>query len=897
MATDEPNALVETKLLPPRQRRSTVHRRRLLDRLRAGVDARLLLVAAPAGFGKTTLLSSWLVEDAGRPVAWVSLDERDADPARFWAYVLESVERALPGVASAALAQLRSGRPVEPVLASLVNELSVQPQDLVLVLDDYHLAEGPDLQPGMAFLVEHLPPQVRLVLSTRADPALPLARLRARGELVEVRAADLRFTEPEAGELLTDLGLALSTEDLAALDARTEGWAAALQLAALSLQGRADPSAFIAGFAGDDRFVVDYLASEVLQRQPPDIRRFLLDTSVLGRLTGPLCDAVSGRADGTALLELLERRNLFVVPLDDRRRWFRYHHLFADVLRAHLVADRPGDPPELHRRASAWFAAAGEPEPAVDHALAADDLDRAAELVELAVPDLRRQRREDVIRRWARELPPEAVADRPVLAVELIGGLSASNDFAGLDQRLRDVEAALARPDEELVVVDRAEHARLPALIATYRSALALVDGDLPATVAAARSALELAAEDDHLSIASASALCGLAAWPAGDLEGAHRSYVLAAEHLAAAGHVADVLGCCITIADLEMTFGRLSEADATLRRALDLAAAAGEGQPVRGAADMHVGLARVAWERGDSEAAAAQLDRAAELGDGAGLPQNPYRWRVGMAALRAAQGARDVALSLLEEAERVHVGDFSPPVRPVAATRARLLAAGGDLDPARRWWESSGLDVDDPPTYLREYELVTVARIQLAAHAAGSGTALPSATRLLDRLLAAADAGGRVATAIEVLVLQTLARESAGRTSEALDALDRALSLAEPEGWVRVFTDEHASLRGLLRSAAGRGRSFVGRLQAATDTGAPTSLPTPLVDSLSERELDVLRLLASELDGPDIARRLGVSLSTVRTHTQHVYAKLGVNSRRGAVRRAHQLNLFASGH
>ena len=404
-----PVALVETKFFHPRPRQGLVPRPRL-DQVLGTRRTRLTLVSAPAGFGKTTLLASWLAEatdsEVGtRRIAWVSLDEADTGAAAFWSYVLTALDRAAPGAGAEALDLLGAGQPVETVLATVLNELSVLPDDVDLVLDDYHLAESPEVQPGVAFLLEHLPPQVHLVISTRADPALPLARLRARGELTEVRAADLRFTRDEAAAYLADAtGLELDAHDVEALEARTEGWIASLQLAAISLRDRDDPSRFIAGFAGDDRYVVDYLVEEVLDRQPEDVRDFLLGTAILERLTGPLCDAVTETSGGGQMLESLERRNLFVVPLDDQRRWYRYHHLFADVLQAHLLGEHPDRVAGLHRRASTWFQDADEPLDAVRHALAAGDVARAADLVELAIPALRVVRREAVIASWA-ELP------------------------------------------------------------------------------------------------------------------------------------------------------------------------------------------------------------------------------------------------------------------------------------------------------------------------------------------------------------------------------------------------------------------------------------------------------------------------------------------------------------
>jgi LuxR family maltose regulon positive regulatory protein len=923
-----PDAVVETKLLLPRLRGLAVDRPRLMELLSRGANTSLTVVSAPAGFGKTTLLGMWI--DAGegtRRTAWVALDERDRVATSFWTYVMLAVDRAAAGSATAALAQLESGRvSVEVVLAGLLNELSVLPDDLTVVLDDYHLADGPGVRPGMTFLVEHLPPQVHLVIGSRADPGLPLARLRARGQLMEVRSADLRFTVEEAAAFLNQVhALGLADADVAALEARTEGWAAALQLAVLSLRGREDPARFIAGFAGADRFVVDYLADEVLDRQPAQVRDFLLDTSVLDRMTGPLCDAVTGGTDGRTTLAALDRQNLFVVPLDDHRRWYRYHHLFADVLQAHLLDERPDQVATLHRRASDWYDRAGDPERAVRHALAAGDVCLAADLVELAIPHLRRHRREAVIRRWVDDLPPDIVANRPVLAVGFIHAFTTSNEFDGVEERLRHVERLMHGPAEGHVVVDHSEYARLAGAIDTYRAALALVAGDLRGTVRHAERALALADAGDLLTVAAASALIGIACWTNGDLEAAHRGYLAAAAGLARAGHTADVLGCTITLADIEVTQGKLGQAHRTLEHALTLAE---RDDPLlartRGTADMYVGLSRVAWERGDFAAAADYLDRAEAAGEAAGLPQNPYRWRAAMARLREAAGDAAAAVGLLAEPERLYVGDYAPDVQPVAAARARVLASSGDIAGALAWAHRRGVAVDDELSYQREYEHVTLASILLADHAAtGDPASLSQATALLDRLLAAAEAGERTGTVLEVLVLRARAQQADRHHPRALDDVERAVRLAEAEGHVGVFITGGASLVGLMDDLLVRhGRwAFLRRLvqamkslddgdtggsteSAAGHPGGPYGYPAGgagrtgqpvLVEPLSDRELDVLRYLCTDLDGPAIARSLSVSLSTVRTHTQHIYAKLGVNNRRAAVRRAHQLNLFSS--
>ena len=867
--------LVETKFFPPRPRAGTVARPRLTDRL-GDAGKRLVLVSAPAGFGKTTLLGRWLAADSSA-VAWVSLDEDDRRPVSFWAYVITALDRAAPGVGADALATLRAGQaPVEAALATVLNELSVLPGDLSLILDDYHLADGPDLRPGMEFFLDRLPPQVRLVISTRADPGLPLARLRARGELIEVRAADLRFTAEEAGAYLTaSTGLTFTAADIDALEERTEGWVAALQLAALSLRGREDAAGFIDGFAGDDRFVVDYLVEEVLDRQPEPVRRFLVETSILDRLTASLCDAVTAGSGGRAMLERLDRANLFLVPLDDRRQWYRYHHLFRDVLRTYL----PGSAAELHRRAGEWYDRAGDPVPAVRHMLAAGEIDRAADIVELAVPEMRRRRQEATLRRWIDDLPAEVVARRPVLAMGFVGALMAANEFGDVERRLHDVERILAGSGTPSVI-DRTEFARMPAGIEMYRAGLALIAGDTAGTLAHARRATDLASDDDDLLRASASALAGLASWTIGDLAAAHRAYSAAADGLRRVGYVSDVLGCAITLADIELTQGRLRQAQQTFEDALRSASG------VRGTRDMHVGLSRIAYEHDDLDAAAEHLRRADALGEDDGLPQNPYRWRVAMALLREAEGDRGAALGLLDEAERVYVGDFSPDVRPVSALRARMLVSHGDVAAAQDWARRRGLHADDEVPYVREYEYVTLARILLAA---GSRDAVG----LLERLLAAAEAGERIGTVIEILVILALARR------DGTAALERALALAEPEGYVRVFTGEGSPMTAMLADLHRRRPGLPGLRRLMTARSRPGPAPRPgwletLVETLSDRELDVMRLLAGDLDGPAIARELIVSLNTVRTHTKHIYAKLGVTNRRAAVRRAHQLNLLS---
>ncbi len=906
-----PTPLLETKLYVPRPRRAMVPRPRLSERLDRGTASKLMLVSAPAGFGKTTLLAEWLAAgpiDAAdeRSVAWLSLDRGDNESATFWRYVVAALQTAAPEVGANELALLQASQPppIHAVLITLLNGLGAIGKDVVLILDDYHVIEARDVQDGMAFLLEHLPPQLHVVIASRADPALPLARLRGRAELVEIRAADLRFTPDEAAAYLNDvMGLVLTAPDVAALEGRTEGWIAALQLAALSMQGRDDIPGFIAGFTGDDRYIVDYLAEEVLQRQPDEVRAFLLQTSVLSRFTGSLCDAVTGQGGGKAMVEALDRGNLFLVSLDDRRQWYRYHHLFADVLQARLLDEQPQLVPALHQRASAWYEQSGERFEAIRHAMAAEDYERAADLVELAMPDTQRERREATFRGWLEMLPAEVIEVRPVLSNGFAGALLVTGETAGVEQHLQVAQRWLdARADlpagprdaTQMVVADEVGFRRLPGGVAVHRAGLALTRGDAAATMTHARRALDLLEEDDHIGHAAATALMGLASWTTGDLEAAHEAYTTTAATFHRTGYLSDVLGCSITLADIRITQGRLRDAMRTYEQALQLSP--DDGPVLRGAADMYVGMSALHRERNDLQAARQLLRQSEELGDHNGLLQNAYRWRVSMARVLEAEGDLPGALGLLDDAERVYVADFAPNVRPIPAMRARLWVAQGRVDAAADWAREVGLSADDDLSYLREYEHLTLARVLLARHPAEpAATSVDGAVELLGRLLHAAEEGDRTGRVIEILLLQALAHQVRGDTGAALASLERALELAEPEGYVRTFVDEGPPMAALLDAATERGISPGYSRRLLTAFARPengTASGQGLIEPLSERELVVLRLLGTDLGGPEIARELVVSLNTVRTHTKNIYAKLGVNNRRAAVSRAAELDL-----
>ena len=841
-----------------------MERPRLLRRLEH--TAALTLVSAPAGFGKSTLLTEWRSSPAvnGSATAWLSLDERDNESAVFLRYLVAAFQKATPGVGDTTLSLVESGGlPADAVLAPLLNELVAIDREIVMVLDDYHVIDAPEIHDAVAFLVDNAPAHVQLVISSRTDPPLALARLRARGELVEIRAADLRFTADEAGAYFAEsMGVDLDASDVRALEARTEGWIAALQLAALSMQDRDDVADFIRNFTGDDRFVVDYLAEEVLERLPEDVRAFLLQTSILTRMTGPLCDALMDGHGGSAMLETLERANLFLVPLDDRRQWYRYHHLFGDVLRARLLGERPEQVHELHRRASVWFEEHGDRREAIAHALAAQDFPWAAQLIELAAPEMRHTRQETTLRRWLEALPSELFASRPVLILTLIGARMGTGDTTGVEALLEQAEQWLDGLDRDAIVFDDEEFARLPEQVAVYRSAFALLAGDIAGARAYANRVLELAQPSDHSRRGGAAALLGLAHWHEGELEPARERYAEAVAHFVDMGWVPDALGCSLALGDIQVAQGRFGDARRTFEAGLGHA----RGRPgLRGTADMHVALSELLLEGNDLDGAQQHVETATALGEHAGLPQNAYRRPVAAARLLQARGDIDGALELLEQAEAVFNTDFSPALRPVGALRARALLAQGDVAGARRWAQDRALTPDDDLTYVQEFEHITLARVLLAEHATDA------AVDLLDRLLAAATAGGRDHRVVEILVLLSVAHDQRGDRPAARSALDEALVRAQPEGYVRVFVDE-------------------GRLPADRAPAAPSS--NGGAQELSSREVDVLRLLRSELSGPDIARELMVSLNTMRTHTKSIYAKLGASSRREAVRRAAELGL-----
>jgi len=871
---------------------------------------KLTLISAPAGFGKSTLVSEWLA-NSNRPAAWLSLDANDNDPARFLVYVIRALQIILPDLGTEILNILQAPQrpPIESILTALLNEIAAVPNGVILVLDDYHLVDTQSVDEALTFVIDHLPAQMHLVITTREDPSLPIPRLRARNQLTELRAADLRFTLAEATEFLNQVtNLDLTVEDVAALESRTEGWIAGLQMAALSMNGQQDVHRFIQAFAGDHRYIVDYLVEEVLQRQLEPVRNFLLQTSILDRLYGPLCDAVTSQPGSKARLDSLQRGNLFLIPLDDRRDWYRYHHLFADVLRMQLMAEQPGQVPALHRRASEWYEQNGLTDEAIRHALAAQNYDRAAYLIEQALPFMRQSRQEPILLEWLKALPDELFQNHPVLNVNYVGTLMQNGQFAGVESQLRDIERWLAAPEDRRirpVYVDEEDFQRLPSSVAMYHAAIALAQGDVANAMNHARNVLELTREDDDFPRGAASSLSGLASWTSGDLETAYAMFSKGMAHLQKAGYTSDVIGGSVTLADIRIAQGRLRKAKSIYERGLQLATK--QGAPaLRGAADMHVGMSEIFREGNDLPAAMQHLLKSKALGELNELPKNPYRWRVAMARIRETQGDLDGALDLYDEAEPLYMSDFSPNVRPLPAWKARVWIKQGDLEQALDWARERRLSTDEEPGYLREFEQITFARILLSqSQRDAADSSLHDAMGFLELLLKAAAAGGRMGSVIEILTLQAIGHQVQDDIPAALSALERALKLAEPEGYVRLFVDEGTALAALLRKAAASRITpdYTGKLLAAFEaegngsgestplSAAPVSMS--LNEPLSQRELDILRLFQTELSGPEIAEELVIALSTVRTHTKSIYGKLDVNSRRAAVNRAIELGLI----
>jgi LuxR family maltose regulon positive regulatory protein len=898
----EPLLVTKLRVPPPPARH--VDRARLTALLRQALERPLTLVAAPAGFGKTTLLAAWL-HAARVPAAWVSLDGGDDDPIRFWSYALAALDgmSASAGFRETCVPLLQSPQPppVESILTEVVNRLADLPADVVLVLDDYHAIADPSIHASVAFLLGHLPPRLHLVIATRADPPLPLARLRARGQLVEIRAADLRFNGEEAAAFLAEAGAPLlSMQDIAALDARTEGWAAGLQLAALALHERRDIPAFLVAFTGTHRFVVDYLTEEVLTRQSAAVQDFLRDTAVLERLCGPLCAAVTGAPDAQETLERLERANLFLVPLDDERRWYRYHHLFADVLRQRLQHLTPERVVDLHGRASAWYAERGLIRDAVHHALASADFARAAQLIEQTAEAMAKRGEIATLRAWLDRLPADAIRARVGLGLWRCLLLALEGHLDAADRFLEDLEyrGDISRGSQPVPVPDAAGRATaIRALIAFRR-------GDAPGTVARASEALG--------SLPEGSALRALVSWSAGiahlwngDLAAGEATLTEATVGGLASGNRYAACMATFELAQARARRAHLHDANRRYREALDSAAESGDSLVATG--PLYVGRGDLRREWNHLEAAAADLEEGIARCEQVGNRAILLVGCVALARVRQAQGDTAGAGALMRTiAQTLRTHPFPPHnAAPLDAWHARLCLGQGDLAAAARWAEERQLRTDGTPDPPREVVYLTWARVLLAQGRA------PAAVPLLERLLALAEAQGRMGSVLEVLVLAALARQAVGDATGAMGSIGRALALAEPEGYIRLFIDEGAAMaRLLVRIRAARPGTqpssthyrdhLLALLGVPPDTvsGASTNAARefdrhPLVEPLRERELDVLRLIAAGCSNRAIADRLAIAVSTVKWYVNAIYGKLQVESRTQAVARARELDLL----
>src|SRR5215813_10351739 len=709
------DVLVATKFHVPRA--GFMPRPRLLARLAEGVGRGVTVVCTPAGFGKTTVLGDW-ARRSRRRAAWLSLDAGDNDPARFWRYVAAALGRARPGIDAPVTALLRGPQqpPLEAVATAVINELTSVPGDgeVVLVLDDYHLVEAPPVHESVTFLLDRLPPGLRLVLCSRADPPLPLARLRARGQLAEFRAADLRFTVAETAAFLREVtGLDLPAASVAALQDRTEGWAAGVQLAALSLRGHADPAGFVATFVGSHRYVLDYLTGEVLAGQPEHVLRFLLETSVLERLCGPLCDAVTGRTDSQQMLEELDRANLFVVPLDEVRQWWRYHHLFADLLRARLARKRPAALPGLHHAAAAWHEQHGLADDAVRHAIAAGETRWAARLVERHVETLLRRSEGATLERWLAVLPAGSVRARPRLCLAQAVAAIVGGRLEVVEPLLVSAEHVFAasgdEPHEPSVGRARSVLANVPAAIAFLRADLARWRGDPARAVDCARLALTHLGEEDRLLRSHVAWNLAGVDWLRGRLAQAEHALAALAAKRRAADEGFPAMRVCYELGQVQHAQGCLGAALHTYQERLQAAGGAGQQLPFAGMA--HVGVAEVLYERDELPAAHENAAKGVALCRQLAYTQPLATGLALLARIRWAQGDAAGALDAIGQAERV---GLSPQIaalhNPVPAWRARLLLASGEVAAAARWASRRGLRADDEPAYPREREYLALA-------------------------------------------------------------------------------------------------------------------------------------------------------------------------------------------
>ncbi len=878
--------ILATKLYIPPPRPHVVSRPRLIERLNEGLHRKLTLISAPAGFGKTTLVSEWL---AGyeRPATWLSLDKGDNDPSRFLTYLVAALQTIAVNIGEGVLGILQSPQPppTESILMALLNDITTISDHFALVLDDYHILDAKPIDHALTFLIEHLPPQMHLIIATREDPQLPLARLRAQGHLTELRASDLRFTPSEAAEFLNQvMGLNLSAEDIELLETRTEGWIAGLQLAAISMQGHQDTTSFITAFTGSHHFVMDYLVEEVLQQQTERIQTFLLRTSILDRLCGSLCDAVllDPAASGQATLEYLEHANLFLVPLDNERRWYRYHHLFADLLRQRLRQGIASSPEEaesrvnaLHLRASQWYEDHGLEIEAFHHAAAANDVERAERLMEGKGIPRHFRGAVMILLDWLGSLPKAVLDARPSLWWRYASLLLVNGQTIGVEEKLQAAETALqgAEPD------DQTRH--LIGRIATARAVLALTRYQTEVMLAQSRRALEYLPLDNLPTRANAYWTLGSAYLFQGDRPAARQALTEAIALSQASGDIFTTILATISLGIVQEAENQLPLAAETYRRVLQLA---GE-QPLQIIYEAYLGLARISYEWNDLTAAEQHGQQSLHLARQYERGIDRYiLCEVLLARVKLAQGDVAGAAALLAQAEQsARQQNFVYRLPEVAAAQVPVLLRQGHLAAAAHLAET--------------YQLPTSqARVHLAQ---GDPSAALAALESWRRQV---EARGWADERLKVLVLQAVALQADGEQNQAVQLLAEALEMAEPGAFIRLFVDEGAPMARLLAAATAQGLrpDYIGKLLAACETKeqkrddpSPRPPAQPLIEPLSQRELEVLRLIAQGLSNQEMSERLFLALDTVKGHNRKIFDKLQVQRRTEAVARARELGLL----
>jgi LuxR family maltose regulon positive regulatory protein len=884
--------LLTTKLYIPPVRPELVSRPRLIERLNTGLHRKLALISAPAGFGKTTLVIQWL-ERAPYPSAWLSLDESDNAPTRFLVYFIAALQTIKTDIGKGVLSALQSPQPppAKAILTSLLNEITAIPDRIVLVLDDFHLIDAQSIYETLTFLLQHLPPRMHLVIATREDPLLPLARLRARGQLTELRVTDLRFTSSEAAEFLNQvMGLNLSAEDIAALETRTEGWIAGLQLAAISMQGRKDVTGFIQAFTGSHRFVLDYLVEEVLQQQSENVQTFLLQTAILDRLTGSLCDALTGQDNGQATLEMLERANLFIVPLDDERRWYRYHHLFADLLRQRLrqsAASSTGDEgrgvAEYHIRASEWYEENGLEVEAFHHAAAANDVERAERLMEGDGMPLPFRGAVIPVLNWLKSLPTTVLDARPLLWVTYASTSLGAGQQTGVEQKLQAAETALAA-SAALGVEMNDKTQDLIGRIAATRATLAVGQNQVETIIAQSRRALEYLHPDNLAFRTSTTWKLGYAYQIQGDRAAASQAYTEAMSIGQASGNILFTVSAIIGLGSLQEAENQLYLAAESYRRALHLFG----DQPLPAlACAAHLGLARIFYEWNDLDAAQQHRQQSIQLVRQTESNDIFAACEVFLARLKLAEGDVVGAAAVLAQVDQfVRQHNLVSQMPEVAAAQVLVLL-----------WQEPLLHQGDlaAATDLAEKHKLPIS--QARVHLARGDTS--AALAALEPLCQQMEAKGWQDDVLKVMVLQAVALHAHGEKEKAVQLLGDALALAEPGGFIRLFVDEGLPMAHLLSEAAALGimPDYIGKLLAAFEAEghkSAISLPSqPLVEPLSPRELEVLGLIAQGLSNREISERLFLALATVKGHNRRIYGKLRVQRRTEAVARARELGLL----